>query len=186
MDPDLETAAQHLARFDALGALRLVARREDPQALALRGVAMAQLGEDRSAQKLLVQAERAVAQTDPPMRARILAARGEVALGSRDLTLAGRLLEAAENALEGDRVNRTYVRFLRVRRLLLLGRVEDARGLAATDLRGAPPRLRVLAELLRADIAARRMRILEAEAAIARARRASRAAKLPPLAAQVE
>jgi hypothetical protein len=186
MDPDLETAAQHLARFDALGALRLVARREDPQALALRGVAMAQLGEDRSAQKLLVQAERAVAQTDPPMRARILAARGEVALGSRDLTLAGRLLEAAENALEGDRVNRTYVRFLRVRRLLLLGRVEDARGLAATDLRGAPPRLRVLAELLRADIAARRMRILEAEAAIARARRASRAAKLPLLAAQVE
>jgi hypothetical protein len=186
MDSDLETAAQHLARFDALGALRFIARREDPKALALHGVAMAQLGEDRNAQKLLVRAERAFDRTDPRMHARVLAARGEVALGSRDLALAGRLLEAAEEALGDDRVNRAFVRLLRVRRLLLLGRVEDARGLVAVDLRGAPPRLRVLAELLRADIAARRMRILEAEAAIARARRASRAANLPPLTAQVE
>lgn len=186
MDSDLETAARHLARFDSLGALRLVARREDPEALVLRGVAMAQLGEDRSAQKLLLRAERAFARTDPPMHAKVLAARGEVALGSRDLALAGRLLEGAESGLAGDRINRTYVRFLRVRRLLLLGRVDDAHDLAAMDLRGAPPRLRAVAELLRADIAARRMRILEARAAIARARRAARDAKLPPLAAQVE
>src|SRR5579864_5306020 len=142
MDPDLETAAQHLARFDALGALRLVGTREDPEALALRGVAMAQLGEDRNAQKLLGRAERTFARTDPQMRARIVAARGEVALGSRDLALAGRLLEAAEAALGADRENRTFVRILRVRRLLLLGRVEEARALVAIDLRGAPPRLR--------------------------------------------
>jgi len=186
MDSDLETAARHLARFDALGALRLVARREDPEAVALRGIAMAQLGEGRSAQKLLVRAERAFAKTDPRMHARVLAARGEVALASRDLALAGRLFEAAETALGGDRINRTWVRILRVRRLLLLGRVEDAHDLAVVDLRGAPPRLRALAELLRADIAARRMRILEARAAIARARRSAREARLPPLAAQVE
>jgi hypothetical protein len=186
MDADLETATQHLARFDALGALRIVGTRDDPGALALRGVAMAQLGEDRVAQKLLGRAERAFARTDPPMRARIVAARGEIALALRDLALAGRLLEAAEAALGDDRVNRTFVRLLRVRRLLLLGRVEEARTLSAIDLRGAPPKLRVLAELLRADIAARRLRVLEAEAAIARARTAARSAKLPPLAAQVE
>jgi DNA-binding transcriptional ArsR family regulator len=186
MDSDLETAAQHLARFDALAALRLVGTREDPEALALRGVAMAQLGEDRDAQRLLGRAERAFARTDPSMHARVVAARGEVALASRDLALAGRLLEAAERALGGDRVNRTFVRFLRVRRLLLLGRVEEARVLATIDVRGAPPRLRVLAELLRADIAARRLRALEAEAAIARARTAARSAALPPLTAQVE
>jgi hypothetical protein len=186
MDPDLETAARHLARFDALGALRLVGAREEPEALALRGVAMAQLGEDRDAQELLGRAERALARVDPPMHARVVAARGEIALASRDLALAGRMLEKAEAALGADRVNRTFVRLLRVRRLLLLGRVEDARALLAIDLRGAPPRLRVLAELLRADIAARRLKVLEAEAAIARARKAARAAELPPLAAQVE
>jgi hypothetical protein len=146
---------------------------------------MAQLGEDRVAQKLLGRAERGLSRGDP-MRARVLAARGEVALASRDLSLAGRLLEAAEAALADDRVNRTFVRLLRVRLLLLLGRVEEASGLVAPDVRGAPPRLRAHAELLRADIAARRLRVLEAEAAIARARAAARSAALPPLSAQVE
>ena len=168
-----------------MGALRLVGVREDAAALALRGVAVAQLGEDRAAQKLLRRAERGLSPGDP-MRARVLAARGEVALAARDLGLAGRLLETAEAALAGDRVNRTFVRLLRVRLSLLLGRVEDARGLVAIDVRGAPPRLRAHAELLRADIAARRLRVLEAEAAIARARTAARAAALPPLSAQVE
>jgi hypothetical protein len=186
MDADLEAAARGLARFDALGALRLIGLRDDPDALALRGVAMAQLGEDRAAQRLLGRAERAFARSDPAMHARVLAARGEIALAARDLALAGRLLEAAEAALAGERPNRVFVRFLRVRRLLLLGRVDEARALAVIDLRGAPPRLRALAELLRADIAARRLRALEADAAIARARMAARAAALPPLAAQVE
>jgi hypothetical protein len=103
MDPDLETAARHLARFDALGALRLVGAREEPEALALRGVAMAQLGEDRAAQELLGRAERALADVDPPMQARVVAARGEIALASRDLALAGRLLEKAEAALGAER-----------------------------------------------------------------------------------
>jgi hypothetical protein len=185
MDADLEAAARCLARFDALAALRLVGLREEPEALALRGVAMAQLGEDRTAQTLLRRAERIFLDGDPAMHARILAARGEIALATRDLELAGRLLEAAEAALT-DRINRVFVRFLRVRRLLLLGRVDEARALAAIDLRGAPPRLRALAELLRADIATKRLRPLEADAAIARARMAARAAQLPPLADQVE
>ena len=151
----------------------------------LRGVAMAQLGEDRAAQKLLERAQRGLAQGDP-MHARVLAARGEVALAARDLGLAGRLLGTAEAALADDRVNRTFVRLLRVRRLLLLGRIDEASRLVALDLRGAPPKLRVHAELLRADIAARRLRVLEAEAAIARARTAARSAALPPLSAHVE
>jgi hypothetical protein len=158
--------------------------REDARALALRGVAMAQLGEDRAAQKLLARSERGFAPSDP-MRARVLAARGEVALASRDLGLAERLLEAAAIALV-DRVNRAYVRLLRVRLHLLLGRVEDAKTLVTFDLRNAPPRLRVHAEILRADIAARRLRVLEADAAIARARTAARSAAIPPLSAQVE
>jgi hypothetical protein len=158
--------------------------REDAGALALRGVAMAQLGEDHAAQKLLGRAERGYARGDP-MRARILAARGEVALAVRDLGLAGRLLETAEAVLD-DRLNRTFVRLLRVRRSLLLGHVEEASALLAIDLRGAPPNLRVHAELLRADIAARGLRVLEAEAAIARARKAARSAALSPLSAQVE
>lgn len=184
-DPHLEAAAGQLARFDALGALRLLGLREDAEALALRGVAMAQLGEDRAAQKLLGRAERGLSRGDP-MCARVLAARGEVALASRDLRLAGRLLEAAEAALADDRLNRTFVRLLRIRLFLLLGRVEEASRLVALDVRGAPPKLRAHAELLRADIAARRLRVLEAEAAIARARTAARSATLPPLSAQVE
>lgn len=145
---------------------------------------MAQLGEDRAAQALLARAERGFAPGDP-MRARVLAARGEVALAARDLGLAKRLLEASEAAL-ADRVNRAYVRLLRVRMLLLFGRVEEASALVAIELRGAPPRLRAQAELLRADIAARRLRVLDAEAAISRARSAARAAGLPPLSRQVE
>jgi hypothetical protein len=158
--------------------------REDAAALALRGVAMAQLGEDRVAQKLLGRAERALPRSDP-MRARVVAARGEVALAARDLGLARRLLEAAETA-PVDPVNRTFVRLLRVRLLLLLGRVDEARALVAIDLRGAPPKLRAQAELLRADIASRSLSVLEAEAAIARARRAARSAAIAPLSAQVE
>ena len=158
--------------------------REDPPALALRGVAMAQLGEDRAAQDLLRRAER-VLPSGEPIRARVLAARGEVALASRDLALAGRLLEAAEAAL-ADRVNRMFVRLLRARRLLLLGRVEQAWDLARVDVRSAPPTLRVHAELMRADVAVRRLHALEARAAIARARTAARSAALPVLSAQVE
>lgn len=146
---------------------------------------MGQLGEDHAAQKLLLRAEQGLPRSDP-MRARVLAARGEVALAARDLGLAGRLLEAAETALADDRVNRTFARFLRVRLLLLLGRVDEARAFMASDVRGLPPTLRAHAELLRADIAARSLRVLEAEAAIARARTAARAAALPPLSAQVE
>jgi hypothetical protein len=186
MDADLEAAATYLARFDPLAALRVVALRSEPLALALRGVAMAQLGDDAAAQKLLARAERAFARTDPTMHARILAARGEVALAARDLALAGRLLESAEAALARDRTNRLFVRLQRVRRLLLLGRLEEARALVAGDVRGAPPRLRALTELARADIAARRLRALEARAAIARARSAARAAAIPALTEEVE
>lgn len=158
---------------------------------------MAQLGEDRAADKLLARAERGLvthkaralegrAGLEAPLHARVLAARGEIALAERDLVRAGRLLEAAEIALGDDWINRTFVRLLRVRLLILSGNVDDARALATMNLRGAPPRLIVIAELLRADIAARRFHVLEAEAALVRARAAARASQLRPLMEQVE
>ncbi len=45
MDSLITAAARALAAGDPLGALKRVALREDPPALALRGIAMAQLGE---------------------------------------------------------------------------------------------------------------------------------------------
>src|SRR5436309_330643 len=45
MDSLIAAAARALAAGDALGALKRVALRDDPPALALRGIAMAQLGE---------------------------------------------------------------------------------------------------------------------------------------------
>src|SRR5262249_50056663 len=111
-DPHLTRAAHALAAFDPLGALAQIALRDDPPALALRGVAMAQLGEYAPSRKLLDRAARAFEATDPPRRARCLAALGEVALAQRDLAAAGRALEAAAEALdaEGDRANALFVR----------------------------------------------------------------------------
>ena len=45
MDSLIAASARALAAGDALGALKRVALRDDPPALALRGIAMAQLGE---------------------------------------------------------------------------------------------------------------------------------------------
>ncbi|RZI71130.1 MAG: helix-turn-helix domain-containing protein, partial [Rubrivivax sp.] len=53
MDSLIAASARALAAGDALGALKRVALREDPPALALRGIAMAQLGEHARARTLL-------------------------------------------------------------------------------------------------------------------------------------
>jgi DNA-binding transcriptional ArsR family regulator len=189
MDAALGAAAQALSRFDPLAALKRVALRDDADALALRGIAMAQLGDYAAAQKLLGRAGRAFGQSGPRARARCLAAQGEVALACRDLTSAERALDAAllELDAQGDRANALFVRVQRVRRLVLLGAVSDAAAmLRSLAIASAPPRLRAQAELVGADIALRALDPRAARAALARARSAARVASIPSLGDEVE
>jgi len=188
-DDALALAARALGRFDPLAALAQIALRDDALALALRGVALAQLGEYARARRLLDRAARAFEATDPPRRARCLAALGEVALAQRDLAAAGRALEASAAALDaqGDRANGLFVRLQLVRRLVLLGRIDAAAAaLGRLELRTAPPRLRAIADLLRTDIEARRLRPRSARASLARAREAAREEGTPALIEEVE
>jgi hypothetical protein len=183
MDAGLEAAARALAAVDPLGALRLVARRDDPWALALRGVAMAQLGEEATARKLLHRA--ALGSSDPRLGARCLAAEGEVALAARDLSAARRLLGQAVQELDrlGDRVNATFARLQEVRRLLWLGKADEAAAShAALDLARAPRRLRALADVVGADLAMRALDPLGARRALTRAERAA----VPGLAEEIQ
>lgn len=189
IDAALEIAGRFLAAFDPLSALRLVALREEPLALALRGVAMAQLGDYRAARRLLERAAKGLAGASPLAHARCLAALGEVELARRDPLAARRSLASARAALEraGDRINASFVALLEVRCRLLTGEVDAARALLSTvGPRGAPPRLVVLAALAAADIAVRRTDAAGAARAIERARVASRIACLPVLDAEVE
>jgi hypothetical protein len=189
VDSLITAAARALAAGDPLGALQRVALREDAPALALRGIAMAQLGEHGRARALLRRAARAFGPKEAVARARCVVAEAEVALASRDLLWAAKVLDAARATLEahGDRVNATHARNLEVRHLVLLGRLEEAEGmLAAMDPGPVPPALRATCELLLAGIAMRRIRTEPARAALARAREAARQAGIPALAAEVE
>lgn len=166
-----EAAARHLAAFDPLAALRIVALSDAPRALMLRGVAMAQLGEYADAQRLLARAARRG--LPAVLVARCLAAEGEIALAERALDRAKRLLDRAERLLvdQGDLLNARFVRLQRVRRLLLLGDVRGAASLlAAIELGRAPPSLRANVAVVAAEIALRELRPKEARAALARAR----------------
>jgi tetratricopeptide (TPR) repeat protein len=189
MDSLITAAARALAAGDPLAALRRVALRDDPPALALRGIAMAQLGDLVRAKALLRRAARAFAPNEAVARARCVVAQTEVALASRDLGWAAKALDAARATLEehGDRVNTAYARYLEVRRLLLIGRIDEAeRRLAELDPAPFPPASRTVHELVVAGIALRRLRAKEARAALARAERAARHARIPALTAEVE
>lgn len=184
-------AGRALAAYDPLGALQHVALGDQPEALALRGIALAQLGEYVVAKKLLARAARTFARDPGGARAeaRCLGALGEVALAHRDLTLAGEALDAAAKSLAalGDRSNGLFVEVQRARRLLLLGQLEAAsRLLADSALRGAPARVVAQARLVQVEIATRRLRAREAFAALASAERAARTAGIPLLRAEVE
>jgi tetratricopeptide (TPR) repeat protein len=189
MDSLITAAARALAAGDALGALNRVALRDDPPALALRGIAMAQLGEFDRARALLRRAARAFGPKEPVARARCVVAEAEIALVSRDLGWPAKALDAARSTLErhGDRANAAHARFLDVRRLLLIGRLDDAEqaiaGMAPASL---PPALRAARELVVAGIAMRRLRTKPARAAFVRAARAAREADIPALTAEVE
>jgi hypothetical protein len=189
MDPPIAAAARALATGDPLGALNWVALRDDAPALALRGIAMAQLGDLVRAKTLLRRAARAFGPNDAVARARCVVAEAEIALASRDLGWSAEALEAARAALEqhGDRVNSAHARLLEVRRLLLIGRLEEARrALAGLDPALLLPASRAAYELVVAGIAMRRLRPKAARAALARAQRAARRARIPALAAEAE
>jgi hypothetical protein len=189
MDSLITAAARALARGDPLGALKRVALRDDAPALALRGTAMAQLGDLTRAKALLRKAARAFGPREAVAGARCVVAEAEIALASRDLGWRSQALDAARAALEahGDRLNAAHARQLEVRRLLLIGRLDDAeRKLASLDPAPFPPAARAAHELVLAGIAMRRLRTSEARAALAAARRHARSAGIPALAAEVE
>ena len=189
MDSLIMAAAHALAAGDPLGALNRVALRDDAPALALRGIAMAQLGDLDRAKALLRSAARAFGPKEAVARARCVVAEAEIALVSRDLGWPAKALEAARVTLEahGDRVNAAHARYLEVRRLLLIGRLDDAeRMLVDLDPAPFPPASRAAHELIVAGIAMRRLRTKTARAALARAESAARNAAIPALTAEVE
>ena len=189
MDVLIVAAARALAAGDPLGALKRVALREDAPALALRGIAMAQLGDLVRARVLLRSAARAFDPEEAVARARCVIAEAEVALASRDLGWPAKALEAARATLEthGDRVNAAHARYLEIRRLLLIGRIHDAeRRLDELDPGPLSPASRAAHELVVAGLAIRRLRTKAARAALDRARRAAQSAGIPSLTAEVE
>jgi hypothetical protein len=189
MDSLITAAARALAAGDPLGALKRVALRNDAPALALRGIAMAQLGDFLRARDLLRKAARTFSAKEAVARARCVVAEAEVALASRDLGWPPRALDAARVTLEahGDRLNAAFARYLEVRRFVLVGHLEQAeRLLADLDPSLFPPALRTAHELVIAGIAMRRIRAKEARTALARAQEAARHARIPALTAEVE
>lgn len=189
MDSMITAAGRALAAGDPFGALNRIALRDDPPALALRGIAMAQLGDLERARALLRGAARAFGPRATVARARCVVAEAEIALVTRDLGWAPKALEAARATLarHGDVVNSTHARHLEARRLLLTGHVDEAeRVLADLDPASFSPASRVVFELVVAGIAVRRLRTRAARDALARATNAAHAAAIPALAAEVE
>jgi hypothetical protein len=189
MDSLITAAARALAAGDPLDALKRVALRDDAPALALRGIAMAQLDDLVRAKALLRRAAHAFGPKEAVARARCVVAEAEIALVSRDLGWPAKALDAARATLEehGDRVNAAHARYLEVRRLLLIGRIDEAeRTLAELHPAPFPPAARIVHELVAAGIAMRRLRTKAARAALARAARAARHAGIPALTAEVD
>jgi hypothetical protein len=150
---------------------------------------MAQLGDLVRAKTLLRRAARAFGPKEAVARARCVVAEAEIALVSRDLGWPAKALDTARATLEAhaDRANAAHARYLEVRRLLLIGRIDEAeRTLAKLDPALLPAASRTARELVAAGIAIRRLRTKAARAALARAKRAAQRARIPALAAEVE
>jgi hypothetical protein len=189
MDSLITAAARALATGNPLGALNLIALRDDPPALALRGIAMAQLGDLARARVLVRSAARAFGTKEAQARARCVVAEAEIAFASRDLNWPAKALESARATLDahGDRLNAAHARYLDIRRLLLIGRLDEAEAaLAALDPAPLSPALSAAHELLVAGIAMRRLQTTTADAALSRAGHAARNARIPALAVEVE
>ena len=189
MDSLITAAARALASGDALGALNSIAWRDDPPALALRGIAMAHLGDLSRAKMLLRRAARAFGPREAIARARCAVAQAEIALVSRDLNWPVKALDTAHDALagHGDHANAAHASYLKARYLLLIGRLDQTeRFLAEFDPTPLPPASRAGHELVVAGIALRRLRIKAARAALARAEAAARQAGIPSVLAEVQ
>ena len=189
MDSLVTAAARALKAGDPLGALKRIALRDDAPALALRGIAMAQLGEFAKAKMLLRRAARSFGPRERVERARCVTAEAEVALASRDLGWPTQALDEARRTFGalGDHDNRLHTALLQIRHLLLLGRVTEAGdALDNLDLRAAPAMLIARGELVAFEIALRRGHTAPARAALARARAAADRSGIDPLCAEVE
>lgn len=188
MEPLIAQAARALSAGDPLSALNRVALRDDPPALALRGIAMAQLGDLARAKALLRRAARAFGPEEAVARARCRLAEAEIAFVCRELGGPMASLAAARSVLEsrGDAANAAHAGYLQARLLLLIGRLGEARELLDTvDAERLPPASLVGYWLVLAGIAMRRLRARPARDALDRAERAARALRIPPLQAEV-
>ena len=189
MDSTINAAAQALASGDVLGALKRVALRDDPSALALHGIAMAQLGDFARAKTLLKTAARRFGRREPVAQARCVVAEAEIALVSRDLAWPPERLEESANvlALRGDAQNAAHARCIAARRSLLLGQLDTAEaGLAGLDPARLSPMLRASYFLVDAGIHIRRIRATAAQQALAQAHAAALLSGIPALIAEVE
>ncbi|CAL75474.1 conserved hypothetical protein; putative DNA-binding protein [Bradyrhizobium sp. ORS 278] len=189
MDSLISAAAQALAAGDPLGALNRVALRDDPPALAVRGIAMARLGDFARAKALLRRAARSFGPKAAMARARCAVAEAEIALAARELSWPTKALAEARDILEqhGDRTNAAYARSLEIRRMVLIGHLDAAeRGLADLDPSPLHPAARTIYELIVAGLALRRLQIRTAQAALERAARTARQTHSPELHAEVE
>jgi hypothetical protein len=189
MDPMIAAAASALAAGDPLGALKRVALRDDAPALALRGIAMAQLGDLARAKALVRRAARAFGPREAVASARCVVAEAEIALVSRDLGWPAKALEVARATLEEhkDRRNAAHARQLQIRRLLLVGHIDEAeRALAELDPTPFPPASRAAHELVVAGLAMRRLQTRTARAALDQADRSARRSGIPALMVEVE
>ena len=189
MDRDITTAAHALAAGDPVAALNRVALRNDAPALALRGIAMAQLGDLEKARGLMRRAASAFGPKEPMARARCVVAEAEIALASRDLAWPMKRLDAARAELEtqGDRANAGHARTIEIRRLLLIGRLDEAElKLIELDLAGLPLASRAACELVAAGIAMRRLQAQTARGALERARQAARQAGIGALDGEID
>lgn len=190
MDSLIAASARALAAGDPLGALKRVALRDDPPALALRGIAMAQLDDHARARELLRRAARGFGSHEELARARCVVADAEVALAMREFADSPRSLASAMAVLDAhaDHANALHARLISARRLLLLGRLDEARAALArleTETRSMPPSLAAAADLTLAELALRSLRIDAAREALARAQGAAVRASVPALVAEV-
>lgn len=147
--PAILAGSRALASGHPLAALSAVGLDQDPHAQALRGIALAQLGEFERSKRDLVQALAAFQRDGEVVwTTKALAALAEVGFATRDLDIALRGLDAAPLRRVGDDTSAAYVEIQRIRLLALLGRTTDAK--AALAAVGDGP----AAALAKAEVAA--------------------------------
>lgn len=189
MDSLISAAARALAGGDPLRALNHVSLRDDAPALALRGIAMAQLGDLARARALLRRAARAFTTKETVARARCVVAEAEVALAARDLHASSKALDAARETLQrhGDTVNAAHARYLAIHRLLLIGRLDDAeQQLKALNTDVLPPALQATHQLAVAGIALRRLDTATARTALGHSGQVARRSGIAALINEVD